>query len=156
MVELDIQTFEQDIIEKPIEYFETKDYSAYFNHYNTLQTYTIFQQFILGKLYFNGIGTNQNYEQAIHWYTLSANQGYSRAQNNLGIYYYSIEKDYEQAIHWFTLSANQGNSKGQYGLGIYYEEIEQDYEQALHWYTLANDTEKIKNITNILKYKSKT
>ncbi|MBE9589341.1 tetratricopeptide repeat protein, partial [Moraxella sp. K1630] len=53
----------------------------------------------------------ENYTQAIEWYTKSANQGYAEAQYNLGVMYYNghgIKQDYQKAFEWHSKSASQG------------------------------------------------
>jgi TPR repeat protein len=63
--------------------------------------------------YFNGDGVEKDSEQAIMWWTLSANQGYAKAQYNLGVGYYNgcgVQKNLELAVKWWTLSANQENA----------------------------------------------
>ena len=45
-------------------------------------------QFHLGFLYRIGQAVNQDYDQAYHWYLLSANQGYAEAQYKIRLMYY--------------------------------------------------------------------
>ena len=61
----------------------------------------------------------KNFAQAVHWYQLSADQGYSTAQNNLGRCFQNgigVEKNFAQAFHWYQLSADQGYSWAQESL----------------------------------------
>jgi len=65
-------------------------------------------------------GVPKDLTKAIELYTLSANQGNSRAQCNLGVCYengYGVPKDLTKAIELFTLSANQGDANSQCNLG---------------------------------------
>ena len=100
-------------------------------------------QYLLGYMYHYGIIVKENYEKAIHYYTLSANQGHSSGQNNLGYMYHyglGIEQNYEKAIYYYTLSANQGYASAQNNLGIMYYDgrrVEQNYEKAIHYFTLS-------------------
>ncbi|MGP9600930.1 tetratricopeptide repeat protein, partial [Psychrobacter sp. AOP42-A1-21] len=41
-------------------------------------------QFNFSVMYDNGVGIDQNYEKAIEWYLLTADNGDFDAQNNLG------------------------------------------------------------------------
>lgn len=80
-------------------------------------------QFLLGKCYAFGLGTEKNMEQAVDWYRKSAEQGNAKAQNNLGNCYLwgeGVDEDYEEAARWFTKSAEQGRASGQYNLGTLY------------------------------------
>jgi TPR repeat protein len=63
-------------------------------------------------LYDNGTGVAQDDTEAAKWFRLAADQGYAKAQNNLGALYargQGVSRDYIQAYMWFALSAAQGN-----------------------------------------------
>ena len=74
------------------------------------------------------------------WCRRSAEQGYARAQFNLGYCYdegQGVEQDYKKAVYWYRKSAEQGNARAQFYLGYCYDEgqgVEQDYENAVYWY----------------------
>ena len=82
----------------------------------------------------------QDYEQAVHWYTKSAKQGYAPAQYNLGLMYHNgagVEQDSKQAAYWWEKAALLGYAAAQYNLGLMYHNgdgVLQDYAQAIHWY----------------------
>ncbi|MBQ8098978.1 MAG: sel1 repeat family protein [Bacteroidaceae bacterium] len=106
------------------------------------------EQFKLGSLYdFGDGGLSRDSEKAKYWYQKSAEQGYAKAQNSLGLFYElgkGLMKDYEKAIYWYQKSAEQGYAIGQYNLGRLYEKghgIDQDYEKAVYWYqkSVANN-----------------
>ena len=44
-------------------------------------------QGIVGRMYATGDGIPRNYDAAVRWYRLSAEQGSARAQSNLGLMY---------------------------------------------------------------------
>jgi TPR repeat protein len=49
----------------------------------------------------------------VECYTLAANQGYARAQCNLGLCFKNgtgISKDRSKAVHWLMNAANQGHN----------------------------------------------
>ena len=100
-------------------------------------------QALLGLYYFNGIGVERDYNQAVVWLTKAAQQGNVHAQVLLGNCYlngWGITQDYKQAITWLTKAANQGNAEAQYSLGLWYFEgtlVERDYNQAVVWLTKA-------------------
>ena len=58
-------------------------------------------------MYEDGQGVTQDYDEAIKWYTLAAEQDEIMAQSNLG-HLYANEKtgklDYVQAHKWFNIS----------------------------------------------------
>ena len=94
-------------------------------------------QFYLGVAY----RLEENYTQAIEWFTKSANQGLAEAEYNLGVMYYNgqgVKRDYPKAFELFTKSANQGYAKAEYNLGVMYYNghgIKQDYQKAFEWFT---------------------
>ncbi len=81
----------------------------------------------------------KNYEEAVRWWSLAAEQGHAIAQYSLGNAYNEgkgFEPDYEQAAHWWRLAAEQGYTEAQYSLGYAYDTgkgLEQHYEQAAYW-----------------------
>lgn len=80
-----------------------------------------------------------NYETAVKYYLLSANQGYSPAQNILGWCYkqgLGIAKDNRKAVEWFRKSAELGYTPAQWNLALCYEHgegVEVDYKQVFEW-----------------------
>jgi TPR repeat protein len=84
----------------------------------------------------------------VKWYRLAAEQGYARAQSNLGVMYgigRGIPKDDKQAVRWYRLAADQGNTIAQNNLGAKYEDgqgIEPNRVIAYALYNLsaANDS----------------
>jgi TPR repeat protein len=81
-------------------------------------------QYYLGLGYFNkNNNVEQDYTQRVYWYRKSAEQGYEKAQYNLGHCYYfgrGVTQDYKQAVFWYHKSADQGYEWAQYYLGICY------------------------------------
>ena len=58
-----------------------------------------------------GEGVPQDYAAAASWYRKAAEQGYARAQNNLGVMYDNgegVPQDYVTAHMWFNLAAASG------------------------------------------------
>ncbi|MDR3477374.1 MAG: ankyrin repeat domain-containing protein [Gammaproteobacteria bacterium] len=43
-------------------------------------------QYVLARRYLRGLGVQRNFEQAIHWYTKSAEKGLEKARNELNLY----------------------------------------------------------------------
>ena len=70
-------------------------------------------------MYKKGEGTQKNEEKALQYYKESANQGYAKAENELGSYYYDRE-NYKAALKWYDEAANQGNADAEYALGLIY------------------------------------
>lgn len=97
-------------------------------------------QFELGNRYKNGIGTEQNYAEAVKWFRKSAEQGNADAQCSMGIMYengYGVRKDCKEAAKWYHLSAAQGQMVAQYNLGTFYQNgtgVVADSHEAFRWY----------------------
>ena len=71
-----------------------------------------------------GRGVSKNYQEALKWFRLSAEQKFPLGQNNLGSMYdegLGVPQDYNAAIKWYRLSAEQGSYSGQNSLGYMYE-----------------------------------
>lgn len=97
----------------------------------------------LGWKYYQGEDVPQDYEKAMMWYRLAAEQNFSPAQNNLGHMYESgqgVPQDYAEAVKWYRLAADQGHANAQYNIGRMYESGQgapKDFAAAVKWYRLA-------------------
>ena len=93
-------------------------------------------QFCLAFMYKHGNGVPPNPQKAIEWYTKSAKQGYTPAQNDLGVMFIrrweelellerktgrsnlqpNMESCFEIAFQWLREAAKQGNPTSQFNL----------------------------------------
>jgi len=102
-----------------------------------------FFQFMLGFMYGNGQGVQQDYAEAVKWYRLAAEQGDADAQYNLGLMYrkgQGVPQDDAEAVKWYRLAAAQGYADAQFNLGAMYFDgrgVPQDDAEAVKWYRLA-------------------
>ena len=58
-------------------------------------------------MYEYGLGVPQDYVEAVKWYTLGADQGYAKAQYNLGLMYANgrgVPPDFVLAHQWLNLA----------------------------------------------------
>ncbi len=81
----------------------------------------------------------QCYREAVKWYRKAAEQGYAKAQYNLGSMYdmgLGVPQDYEEAVKWYRKAAEQGYAESQRRLGYAYERAK-DREEAAKWYQKA-------------------
>ena len=82
---------------------------------------------------------------AIRYLFLSASQGDSDSQNNLGCYFANgigVLKDEIEAVRYYRLSADQGNSDAQHNLGVCFANgfgVEKDVAEAVRYYRLSAD-----------------
>jgi len=113
-----------------------------------------YSQYVVCLAYYDGrVIKEKNFDAAISWCTLAANQGLAKAQFYLGSFYryglmgpgQTVERDAEKAFYWFKLAANQGSRAAQNELGEMYE-IRGDHTQAIEWYRLAGSIRKIEEI----------
>ena len=87
--------------------------------------------------------TANDYEKAVEYYQLAADQGYVDAMFNLGIMYQGgigVAQDYEKALEYARMSMERGVSEGALLLGELYAEgkgVEQDYAKALEYFQKA-------------------
>ena len=66
----------------------------------------------MGVLYEKGKGVPQDYKEAVKWYRLAAEQGYVKAQINLGTIYSEgagVPQDYVLALMWLNIAGSNEN-----------------------------------------------
>jgi TPR repeat protein len=96
-------------------------------------------------MHYNGLGTAQDYKQAVYWYTKAAEDGDAKAQYYLGYMYangHGVPQDHKETVYWYTKAATQDYAKAQYKLGHLYADAKgtpQDYIKAYTWYEIASD-----------------
>ncbi len=97
----------------------------------------------IGKMHCYGLGTQQDYEKALEWFSKSAQEGNRFAQYSLGnLYYYGngTDKDLSQAFQWYMKSAEQGQPYAAYAAAQMYnkgEYVSEDENQAQEYYKQA-------------------
>ena len=99
----------------------------------------------LGDAYYDGIGVEQDYIQALEWYLRAAKQGHGIAQYNVAYAYANgigTQKNTSEAIKWYGKSADQGIALAEYVLAkmlIDGQFIEQDITKGLDLLQKASD-----------------
>ncbi|MBO5924215.1 MAG: sel1 repeat family protein, partial [Lentisphaeria bacterium] len=84
-----------------------------------------------------------DYTNAVYWYRKAAEQGFAKAQNNLGYCYEyakGVEQSYYEAVNWYRKAAEQGNAGAQFNLGQCYSDakgVEQSFYEATKWFRKA-------------------
>ena len=100
-------------------------------------------QYLLGVMYKNGEGGDEDFVEAVRWLYAAAEQGSVGAQYNIGIMYskgMGVIQDEVQAAHWFHKAADRGDSRAQNNLGLLYQMgrgVPQDYVTAHLWFNVA-------------------
>lgn len=78
-------------------------------------------------------------------YRLSAEKGYTRAENYLGFRYFNgeyVRQNIDSAIYWISKAAEEGDISAANNLGYMFMESEvlpHDYDKAVYWLTKASD-----------------
>ena len=102
-----------------------------------------YAQNLLGGMYNEGEGINQDYEEAVKWFRKSAEQGLAQAQFGLGFMYAQgrgVLEDDKEAVTWYFKSAAQGYVNAQYNLGVMHDQgrgVIQDWVLAHMWYNIV-------------------
>ena len=78
-------------------------------------------------MYYKGEGVPQDYQEAVKWLRMAAEQGVVGAQFVLGrMYYYGegVTENDAEAMSWYRKAAEQGYAAAQGILGVMYEKGE--------------------------------
>ena len=110
----------------------------------------------LGDAYYAGRGgVEQNFGEAMRWYTKLAQQGDVRAQTTLGLMYsrgYGVAKDPQAALRWWSFAAAANDAGAQYNLGTVYangDGVAQDHARAAQWYLKASGRNHVQAMFNL-------
>jgi len=98
----------------------------------------------LGDCYFRGLGgVQEDNDKAVEYFRSSAEQGYDKAQDDMGVCYengYGVSKDSKKAFEWYRKAAEQGYAISQKNLGFCYYDgtgVSRDYGKAVEWFRKA-------------------
>lgn len=104
----------------------------------------------LGQCYLEGFGTDKNLEQALAWYSESAQEGFDDAQWEFAVLLAGLDDEVnfpyepEAALTWFRAAAEQGDDEYQLGFAEYLyhgEGIPQNISEAIYWCQQAVEQE---------------
>jgi len=99
--------------------------------------------FILGLMYYEGDGVEEDKERARQLWEKAAEKGVPEAMFNLGSIYDKgdgVEEDKERARRWWEKAAEKGVPEAMFNLGVMYLEgdgVEEDKERARRWWEKA-------------------
>jgi hypothetical protein len=100
-------------------------------------------QWLVGGMYDEGQGVQQNSGQAAVWYRKAAEQSDGAAQLDLGVKYLlgdGVPKNYSEAMKWTLMAAKQGKASAQIQMGTIYKHgygVPQNYILAYMWFDVA-------------------
>ena len=123
-------------------YFNEGDYDNAFKKYEVLANQgSVDSQIFLGWMYQQGIGTNQDFNEAENWYNKAASCDSAEALFYLGKLN-AVRGDETSARKFYEDSAKHSYSPALFRLGWYYEfgkGIPKDINKALDYYTSASN-----------------
>jgi TPR repeat protein len=99
-------------------------------------------QYRIARMYYHGEGAKDD-AAAANWYRKAAEQGYDKAQNNLGLLYEEgrgVEQDFAAAAASYRRAAEQGLATAQANLGRLYDVglgVDPNQTEAAKWYRRA-------------------
>jgi TPR repeat protein len=103
-------------------------------------------QYNIAMMYSNGESVYVDYQQAVYWFTKSANQGFPPGQFRLGEMYYfekgGLSRDLDMAIALFKMAADQNDPDAQMNLAMLHstgEGLPKDKKTALYWIGKAEE-----------------
>lgn len=100
-------------------------------------------QYHVGMMYNNGIGTQQDPQQAFGWFQKSASSNDPLGAYKLGCYYAGqfagvVKTDENEALKYKLVAANAGYSLAQHDVAVFYSR-QGNSEEAVKWLKLAGD-----------------
>ena len=99
----------------------------------------------LGKMYYEGTGVAQNYNEAFKCFQKAADNGVTGAYTWLGVMYYDgqgVAQNYEKAFLWTKKAAENGAANAYVGLGVMYcngQGVAKNSNEAFKWLQKAAD-----------------
>ena len=129
--------------------YEAKDYETAARHIRAVAEHNdAGAQCLLGILYADGKGVEQDYAEAVKWFRKAAKdgkyrKGMSGAKRRLGDCYAEgegVAQDWNEAVKWYRLAAEEDNRIAQRKLGDCYANgtgVGQNLTEAAKWYRLA-------------------
>ena len=91
-------------------YFKDKDFTNAYNICKEVGEPNA--QYIIGEMYYNGLGVKEDHAEAAIWFRKAAEQGNSEAQFVIGkMYYYGVgvKEDHAEALIWCRKAAEHGH-----------------------------------------------
>jgi TPR repeat protein len=94
--------------------FDKKNYPKAYNQFIQAAKEGMIAKYNIGYMNEQGLGVKKNINKAISFYTMSANDGYDKAQYALGNAYLNgigVKKDLNTAIGYYQLASKQNNKE---------------------------------------------
>jgi uncharacterized protein len=101
-------------------------------------------QRVIGAMYADGLGVDQDYAAAAKWYQLAVDQNYAPAMADLGdLYFYGngVGQNQATAIKWYRRGAERGDPEAEYDYGLIFHDgsagQKQNFDAAMKWFLRA-------------------
>jgi uncharacterized protein len=97
----------------------------------------------LGGMYYQGVGVEKDYGEALKWFRLAAQAGELAAERLLGVWCengYGVAQDHAEAARWYGKAAGQGDALAQGGLALLHlfgRVVRKDFIEGYKWADLA-------------------
>jgi TPR repeat protein/S1-C subfamily serine protease len=102
-------------------------------------------QRVVGNMYADGLGVDEDYDTAVKWYQRAADQGYAPAMADLGdLYFYGngVDQDQAAAVKWYRRGAERGDPAAEYDYGLIFHDgsagQKQNFDAAMKWFLRAS------------------
>lgn len=98
----------------------SNDYAIFLETRRAAESGQAKAQYNLGLMYANGVGVEQNHQQALRCYHKAAEKGYAPAQFILAGKYASgqgVDRDIRQSLSWYLKASEKGSSRALFKLG---------------------------------------
>ncbi|PKK74087.1 kinase-like protein [Rhizophagus irregularis] len=105
--------------------------------------------FLLGYLYYYGIGVDASYEKAFNLFTSESN--HTLALYYVGLCYqngHGVEKNENSAFEYFEFLAKKNIAMGQVKIGYLYKRLKRD-QDAIYWYKIAAENGNLMAMYNL-------
>ena len=82
---------------------------------------TIKNEYLLGRIFYDGIGVEQNFRTAYSFFKLANDSGHVHSGYFMGKMYYEgkgVEQDYTKALAYYSTASNNGDPYASYSLGM--------------------------------------
>jgi len=102
-------------------------------------------QTLAGMAFDFGVGTGQDYSEAMRWYRKAADLGEALAITNIGVLYdagQGVPQDFVEAMRWYREAADLGQPRAMTNIGALYHSgqgVPRDYAEAMRWYRKSAD-----------------
>lgn len=119
-----------------------------------------FAMSLLGCIYQDGKGVNNNYNEALKWHMNAAAKGSADSMYWIGRFYedgLGVKKNYKEAFTWYLSAAKLGDAVAMNNVGVMYNDgkgVEKSLEKAKIWYKKsieAGNNEAVNNLNALEK-----